>query len=391
MIVTAPPRSVLIAPDKFKGSLSATEVSRALVRAMSRVLPAARLHEHPVADGGEGTVEMALRHGFRPIAARVRGPLSGQISAVLAVLDDTAVIEMASAAGLAVLGSTGPTPETAMRSTTYGIGQLISAALDHGVSRVVVGVGGSATSDGGAGAVEALGAAILDASGARVSQGADGLKEACRLDLSALDPRACHQAEIVVACDVDALLTGPEGAAVMFSSQKGADPATVRELEGALNRWADLVHEATGGDLRLKPGSGAAGGLAFGLASVFGARIMSGIDVLLDISRFDQAVAECELVVVGEGSLDAQSLLGKGPIGVARRAADLGVPSVAVVGRSLISEEQARRAGLDAVIALTDFVDGARSMTDTAAVIEQVVSERLPSLLAHGPLACPGL
>jgi glycerate kinase len=379
--MTFPPRAVLIAPDKFKGSLGATEVVRAVSRGLARAFPDARLYEHPIADGGEGTVEMAIRHGFRPVTVPVRGPLHGEVSATFALFDDTAVIEMASASGLALLGSQGPSPASARSATTYGVGQLITAALDHGVSRIVVGVGGSATTDGGAGALVALGAAVRDASGAPVPQGAKGLAQAHHLDLSGLDPRAQHQAEILIACDVESPLTGPQGAAVMFSPQKGADPATVAELEKAMETWADCVSSATGTDLTHRPGSGAAGGIAFGLAAVLGARIAPGIDVLLDISRFDQAVTECDLVVVGEGSLDAQSLMGKGPIGVARRAADLGVPSVAVVGRSLITADETRLAGLDAVLSLSDFVDSKQSMTRTADVIERVVAEHLPELL----------
>ena len=167
----------------------------------------------------------------------------------------------------------------------------------------------------------------------------------------------------------------------MFSPQKGADPATVVELEDALTNWARCVRSEIGTDLSLRPGAGAAGGIAFGLAAVLGAQIAPGIDLLLDISRFDQAVTECDLVIVGEGSLDAQSLMGKGPIGVARRASDLGVPSIAVVGRSLITPDEARLAGLDAVLSLSDFVDSKQSMTRTADVIERLVAERIPALL----------
>lgn len=384
MTVPTSPRAVLIAPDKFKGSLSATGVAGAVSRGLARAFPAARLYEHPIADGGEGTVEMALRHGFRPVATRVRGPLSDEVFATFAVLEDTAVIEMASAAGLALLGSSGPSPDSALRATTYGVGQLIAAALDHGVSRVIVGVGGSATTDGGAGALAALGAAVRDASGTEVPQGGEGLSQARRLDLSALDPRAQHQAEILVACDVESPLTGPDGASVMFSPQKGADPSTVATLELAMETWSDCVRQEIGVDLSQRPGLGAGGGISFGLAAVLGARIAPGIDLLLDISLFNQAVAECDLVIVGEGSLDAQSLMGKGPIGVARRAAHLGVPSMAVVGRSLITHDQARQAGLAAVIALADFVDEQQSMTRTAEVIERVVAERIPALLADG-------
>ena len=255
---------------------------------------------------------MALRHGFRPVTVEVRGPLSDPVAATFAVLEDTAVIEMASAAGLALLGSGGPSPATATRATTYGVGQLILAALDLGVSKIVVGVGGSASTDGGSGALIALGAAVRDRWGAEVPQGGAGLAGARHLDLSGLDPRARHQAEILIACDVESPLTGPQGAAKMFSPQKGADPATVVELENALTNWAQCVRSEIGTDLSLRPGAGAAGGIAFGLAAVLGAQIAPGIDLLLDISRFDQAVTECDLVIVGEGSLDAQSLMGKG-------------------------------------------------------------------------------
>ncbi len=379
--MTLPPRAVLIAPDKFKGSLNATGVTRAVSKGLQRAFPTARLYEHPIADGGEGTVEMALRHGFRPVTVDVHGPLSDQVSATFAVRDHTAVIEMASAAGLALLGAGGPSPATATRATTYGVGQLILAALDRGVSRIVVGVGGSASTDGGSGALTALGAAVRDASGAEVPLGGTGLAQARQLDLSGLDPRAQHQAEILIACDVESPLTGPQGAARMFSPQKGADPATVVHLESALTNWAECVRSEIGTDLSLRPGSGAAGGIAFGLAAILGAEIRPGIDLLLDISRFDQAVSECDLVIVGEGSLDAQSLMGKGPIGVARRASDLGIPSIAVVGRSLITPEEARLAGLDAVLSLADYVDSKQSMTRTADVIERVIAEYLPALL----------
>ena len=377
-MVETPLRRVLIAPDKFKGSLSAVEVAQAIGRGVKRAFPHARAIEHPVADGGEGTVDMALRHGFHAETVPVSGPMGDRVSATFALRDDTAVIEMASAAGLALLGTAGPSPATALQATTYGVGELVSAALDRGAMRIIVGVGGSATTDGGAGALQALGALIVDGAGGALDPGGAGLTRVGRLDLHGLG-WVTEQAEIVVACDVEAELTGPSGAARLFGPQKGADPGTVELLERALEVWAGVVAEATGRDLRDRAGVGAAGGLAFGLASVLGARIAPGIDMLLDISGFNVEVVECDLVVVGEGSLDAQSLLGKGPLGVARRAADLGVPSIAVVGRSHISEEQALQAGLDAVIALTDHVGERRSMSDTATAIEEVVGRVLAS------------
>lgn len=379
-------RSILIAPDKFKGSLSAPDVSDAMGRALEKIFPDARVHKHPIADGGEGTVEMALRHGFQPVRTTVQGPMGGGVTATFAVRGGTAVIEMASASGLSLLSAKGPSVDTALRSTTFGVGQLIAAALDYGATRIVVGVGGSATTDGGAGALQALGARIRDASGREVSMGGGALIDAARLDLGGLDIETLGQAEIIVACDVEAMLTGAHGAAQMFSAQKGADSATIAVLERAMGRWAGCVYQAIGNDFSQQPGSGAAGGLAFGLAAILNARIAPGIDILLDISQFDQTVVGCDLVIIGEGSLDAQSFLGKGPIGVARRAADFGVPSVAVVGRSAVTAAEARLAGLHGVIALADYVDETTSMTRTAEVIERILAEQLPALLAERPL-----
>jgi glycerate kinase len=384
VILATTPRSAMIAPDKFKGSLASSEVAEAIARGFSRALPEVRCYQHPVADGGEGTVAMALRSGFRPVERRVCGPMWGQeVTATFAVREDTAVIEMASSAGLSLVPSAGPTPESARNATTYGVGQLLSAALDEGVTSIILGVGGSATTDGGAGALQALGAVLIDRAGNSMAAEGAALASVSDLDLSTLDRRAIYQADIVVACDVEAVLTGSHGAAAIFSQQKGADARTVALLDEALTAWTDVVTQATGVDHRGRPGTGAAGGLAFGLAGVLGARIASGVDVLLDISGFDQAVAGCDLVVVGEGSLDHQSLLGKGPIGVARRAADLGVPSIAVVGRRLISEVEARRAGLHRVLALTDVVGERRSLEDTAAVIEEVVGQALSEMASE--------
>lgn len=370
---------VLIAPDKFKGTLDAVAVSAAIARGVSRTWPAADIVLRPIADGGEGTVGLALRQGYEPLTVEVSGPLGGKTSATIAVSGQDAVIEMASAAGLALVEGE-PTPRTAARASTRGVGELILAALDRGARRILLGAGGSGSTDGGAGAVVALGGRILDSSGLPVPPGGMGLAEAESLDVTGIDPRALS-AEIVVACDVEAVLLGDEGAAALFGPQKGADPCTVRSLGRALERWADVVRSCTGRDDRDDPGAGAAGGLAFGLTSVLGASMKSGAEVLLELGGFDEALIGCDLVIVGEGSLDYQSLLGKGPVAIARRASAHGVPVIAVVGRSLISADEARDAGLAGVVSVAEHVGPFRSLTDTADAIAEVVARELTTLL----------
>jgi glycerate kinase len=370
---------VLVAPDKFKGSLGAAAVSEAIARAVARTWPTADIVLRPIADGGEGTVELALRHGYDPVTVEVAGPLGSTAIVTLAIRGEDAVVEVASAAGPALLGEA-PTPETATRASTVGVGQLILAALDHGARRILVGAGGSCSTDGGAGAVVALGGRILDAGRAPVAPGGGGLAAAAVLDLSGLDPRALA-AEIVIACDVEGVLLGRSGAAAVFGPQKGADPAAVRSLDRALGTWADLVRSCTGRDDRDEPGAGAAGGLAFGLTSVLGATMTPGADALLRLSHFDDALTGCDLVIVGEGSLDSQSLMGKGPIAIARRARARGIPVIAVVGRSLVSESDVREIGLAAVVAVAEHVGVVRSMADTADAIYEVVVRELPRLV----------
>jgi glycerate kinase len=367
---------IVLAPDKFKGSLTAPEVAAALTRGLRQTLPDAEVVEQPIADGGEGTVEMVLTAGFTARTCVVPGPLGEPVTARYAVRGDTAVVEMSAAAGLALLPPPGPTEGTALSATTLGAGRLVADALDAGARRVVIGVGGSATTDGGAGALVGLGARVLTAEGADVPPGGAALADAARLDLSGLDPRLAG-AEVVVACDVDNPLTGPAGAAAVYGPQKGATPAAVARLDAALDRWADVVAAATGADLRDRPGAGAAGGIAFGLSSVLGARLTPGVGLLMELTGFAECVRGAALVVVGEGSLDAQSLRGKGPIGLAALARDAGTPVVAVAGRSLISPDEARAAGLGEIYALTDLEpDPARSMTE-AAVLLEVVGRRI--------------
>src|SRR4051794_23835690 len=264
---------VVLAPDKFKGSLSAPEAVAALARGLRRAVPWVRLVEHPIADGGEGTVDMVLAHGFAPVAVEVRGPTGEPVTARYALKGDTAVVEMAAAAGLGLLPS-GPDDDTARTATTYGVGELLRDALDRGARRIVLGIGGSATTDGGRGMAEALGVRLIGD----------------QLDLSGLEPRVA-ETDVVVACDVDNPLTGPSGAAAVYGPQKGAGPETVTLLDRALGHWADLVATATGHDLRELPGAGAAGGLGFGAAALLGAEGRSGVELPLELSGFPEAGA----------------------------------------------------------------------------------------------------
>jgi glycerate kinase len=371
---------VVLAPDKFKGSLGADEVAAALARGLRRGLPGIRLRTHPIADGGEGTVAMVLAHGFEPVERTVQGPLGGSVRATYALRGEVAVVEMAAAAGLALLPGS-PDAASARAASTHGVGELIADALDRGARRVVLAVGGSATTDGGAGMAAALGARARTADGRAPAPGGTGLLDVQQLDLAGLDPRLAG-ATVLVACDVDNPLTGPSGAAAVYGPQKGADPAAVAELDRALAHWADVVAAATGRDLRDLPGAGAAGGLGFGAAAVLGARVVSGVEYLLELSGFRASVEGADLVVVGEGSLDEQSLRGKGPIGVAAVAVRAGVPVVAVAGRSLVGAAALREAGIDAVWTLAELEpDPARSMAGAAELLERtavrIAAERL--------------
>ncbi|MBS3693840.1 glycerate kinase [Rhodococcus qingshengii] len=362
---------VVVAPDKFKGSASAADAASAIARGLRTAAPNLTVVEFPIADGGEGTVEMMIRQGYTAVTCAVIGPMQQTIPATYALRGGTAVIEMASAAGLAHVGTPEPTSTTARTASTRGVGQLMRHALDRGAQRIVLGVGGSATTDGGAGALTALGARILDSCGDPLYPCGQDLADAAVLDIDSLDPRL-GDIEVVIACDVDNPLTGPRGAAAVYGPQKGADSNTVTRLEHALGQWADVVSATVDRDLRDLPGAGAAGGLAFAMAAVLGAQLTSGIDLLLKLTCFTDIVDGAACVIVGEGSLDAQSLRGKGPVGVARAARQIGVPTVAVVGRCMVTETDAQTAGFDAVFALNDLEPDAGScMTNADFLLEQ--------------------
>lgn len=337
------PFRVVIAPDKFKGSLRADEVVEAIAEVLQARSPHVEVIEHPVADGGEGTVELALAAGFTPVTVSVTGPLGHPVDATFAIRDHMAVLAMASAAGLALLARP-PDSETAWSATTYGVGELIRAALDHGATRIVLGAGGSASTDGGAGALDALGLAEIG----RGQQSHRAAAAPTRLD------GRLAQVDLELACDVDNPLVGPAGAATVYAPQKGADTRCVAALEDRLTAWADAVADATDRDLRHLPGTGAAGGLGFGLAALAGASLVPGAELLLDLTHFDAVAESADLVIVGEGSLDHQSLRGKGPVSVARAASRRGATVIAVAGRNELTVVEQRDAGLSAVYSLSE-------------------------------------
>ena len=345
---------IVVAPDKFKGSLAAAGVAAAVAAGLRSVAGDAEIVTLPVADGGDGTVDAAVAAGFERVPATAAGPLGEPVRASYARRGEVAVVavvELASACGLALLPAGRRAPLTA---SSFGAGEVMRAALEEGARQVVLGVGGSASTDGGAGLLQALGARVLDDHGESVSLGGAGLADVAVLDLAGLHP-ACRTAEFVLAADVDNPLTGPDGAAAVYGPQKGASPAEVARLDAGLERWAAVVAAAVGKDWSRAPGAGAAGGVGFAAMAVLGARMRPGIELVLELTRLESRLAGADLVITGEGSLDVQSLAGKAPVGVARAAARFRVPVVAVAGRNTLTGEELAAAGIAAVYALTDL------------------------------------
>jgi glycerate 2-kinase len=342
---------IVVAPDKFKGSLPATQVAAAIAAGLHAGLPGAEIVTIPVADGGEGTVDAAVAAGFERVPVTAAGPAGDPVRASYARRGEVAVVELAGVCGLARLPAGRPAPLTA---SSFGAGEVLRAVLEAGARRIVLGVGGSASTDGGAGLLQALGARVLDTSGEPVRPGGAGLRDVVTLDLTRLH-RALYPADIILAADVDNPLTGPDGAAEVYGPQKGASPAEVALLDEGLRRWAAVVAAAVGRDWSRAPGAGAAGGVGFGALAVLGATRRPGIELVLDLTGFETALDGADLVITGEGSLDAQSLAGKTPVGVARAAARRGIGVIAVVGRSTLTEAELAAAGIAAVYALSDL------------------------------------
>jgi glycerate kinase len=342
--------TVLVAPDKFKGTLTAAQVAAAVSAGLLRARPELDVVSVPVADGGDGTLAAAVAAGFEPVEVTASGPTGEPVRAAYARRGATAVVELAEVSGLARLPGGLPAPLTA---SSRGTGDLVAAAIRDGCRHVVLGIGGSACTDGGAGLLQALGARVVDDDGEEVPPGGAALEGAAALDLSGLHP-GLADVEVVVACDVDNPLLGERGAAAVYAPQKGADPADVALLEAGLTRWAELVATATGADRSGDPGAGAAGGVGFAALAVLGATLRPGIELLLELTGFHRALAGATLVVTGEGSLDSQTLHGKAPAGVAAAATAAGIPVVAVCGQLALDPGQLAAAGIAAAYPLTD-------------------------------------
>ncbi len=344
---------ILVVPQEFKGSLSAREAAAAIATGLRRAIPGVEIDMLPLADGGPGTVEaLVAATGGRFFESDVHDPLGGPVRARWGGLGEdasTAVIEMAAASGLVLLRDDERDPR---RASTAGTGEVVRAALDAGYRRIIVGVGGSATNDGGAGLAQALGARLLDEEGRALPPGGAALAGLARIDVTGLDSRV-QGTDVVVATDVTNPLCGPDGASFVYGPQKGASEEMARELDSALRRYADIIRRDLGVDVASVPGAGAAGGLAAGLIAFCGARVRPGFEVVAEAVGLADRVLQADLVVTGEGRLDHQSAFGKTTAGVSRAARDAGKPAVAVVGAVDGGREGEAAASFDAVFALT--------------------------------------
>lgn len=324
---------IVIAPDSFKGNLTAMQVAQAIEQGVRRVLPDAECTAVPMADGGEGTVQSLVdATGGRFVHRTVTGPAGAPVNARYGILKDgvTAVMEMAEASGLPLVKGADRNP---MRTTTFGTGELLVDAMKRGARRIIIGIGGSATNDGGAGMAQALGVKFLDSSGRAITAHAAGgmLNRIASMDVSG-SHRRLAQTVITVACDVDNPLCGPRGASHVFGPQKGATPAMVKTLDANLRYFGNLIRKELGVDVRNLKGAGAAGGLGGGLVAFCGAELRSGVDIVVDATGLEATLRQADLVITGEGRVDSQTAFGKTPAGVARAARRHGVPVLAIGG-----------------------------------------------------------
>ncbi|MEU7011025.1 glycerate kinase [Streptomyces sp. NPDC046332] len=373
---------VLVAADKFKGSLTAVQVAERVTAGLRRVVPELEVETLPVADGGDGTVAAAVAAGFERREVRVAGPLGEPVTAAFALRGTTAVVEMAEASGLQLLPAGVFAPLT---STTYGSGELLRAALDAGATTIVFGVGGSATTDGGAGMLAALGAVFLDGTGEPVGPGGAALASLASADLSGLDPRFAS-VELILASDVDNPLTGPKGAPAVYGPQKGATPEDVETLDAALAHFVTVLEKAIGpkaSECAVAPGAGGAGGIGYGALVGLDASFRPGIELMLDVLGFAPALERATLVITGEGSLDEQTLHGKAPAGVAAAARAAGKEVVAVCGRLALPPEALGKAGIRRAYPLTDLEpEPSKSIANAGPLLEQVASNIARDFLA---------
>ncbi len=365
--------NVIVAIDSLKGSLSSLQAGAAAKAGILRAIPAATVSVKPVADGGEGTVT-ALVSGLsgESVTIPVTGPLGETVEATYGILPDhTAVIEMAEAAGLPLVPAEKRNP---MITTTYGVGEMILHALDEGCRSFIIGIGGSATNDGGTGMLRALGCRFRKADGSEIALGAQELSELATIETEALDPRL-KESHFSIACDVINPLCGPSGASYIFAPQKGADPATVRKLDTALAHLADMTAVTLGTDLRDQPGAGAAGGLGFAFASYLNGTLRPGVDIVLDAVLPESELRAADIVVTGEGSFDGQTAMGKAPVGIARRAKACGCKVIVLAGSIEHSGVRATQQNPPLIDAVFPILPGA--MTLEEAMHEDVAYENM--------------
>ncbi|MGI6143137.1 MAG: glycerate kinase [bacterium] len=375
---------IIIAPDSFKGSLTAAEVAEGIERGVKRALPQVETITVPLADGGEGTVDaLVSATGGRIRIKEVTGPLGERVEAQFGLLGDgeTAVIEMATASGLPLVP---PGKRNPMLTTTYGTGELILAALEEGCRRIIIGIGGSATNDGGAGMAQALGVKLLDEKGQDIPYGAAGLARLARIDVSSLDRRLA-QVEVLVACDVDNPLTGPRGAARVYGPQKGADPQMVEELDQILARFAAILLRDLGIAVQDIPGAGAAGGLGAGLLAFLKGRLAPGVELVLSAVKLEERIQRgADLIITGEGAINGQTVYGKAPIGVARLAKKYQLPVIAITGSIEPGAEAVLAEGIDAVAAITPGPISLAKAMERAGALVTDCAERVMRLLVVG-------
>jgi glycerate kinase len=342
---------IVVAPNAFKGTLTAPQAAWAIARGVREVFPDAEIVEVPVADGGDGTMEAlvaANRGEYRE--AKVEGPLGDPVDARFGLIDSgaTAVVELAAASGLTLIPAERRDPR---RASTYGFGQLLHAALDVAPSKVIAGIGGSATNDGGAGMAQALGYRLLDAAGRELERGGAALARLERIDAYSVD-RRWRDVSVRVACDVTNPLTGPEGASAVYGPQKGADPQAVRELDAALTRLAAVIERDLGKRVAEIPGAGAAGGTGAGLVAFLDAELVPGAPLVVEAAGFDAQLEGADLVITGEGRVDEQTAYGKAPGEVARRAHAAGVPVLLLAGSKGDGWEALKALGVDSIVTM---------------------------------------
>ncbi|PLC58275.1 glycerate kinase [Photobacterium carnosum] len=374
---------IIIAPDSYKESLTAMEVATAIEAGFRQVMPDAEYIKLPMADGGEGTVQSLVDASNGTIIEhQVTGPLSEQVPAFFGLMGDgkTAVIEMAAASGLHLVS---PEQRNPMITTSYGTGELILAALDYGVKHIIIGIGGSATNDGGIGMAQALGVQLLDNKGQALGFGGQALAQLASIDITTVDPRLAH-IKLDVACDVDNPLCGEKGASHIFGPQKGATPAMVAELDQHLAHYAAIIKRDLAIDVKDMAGAGAAGGMGAALLSLFNAQLRSGIEIVIDAVHLGDIIKDADLVITGEGRIDSQTIHGKTPIGVARTAKKYHKPVIGIAGCLSQDCGVVYDHGIDAVFSVVPTAMNLEQAFKNAAINVELTARNIAAIYCLG-------